>query len=247
MQKFSNLKFIVDLNKDIEVLNGFLKTAKIFNMEKDLKIGFYDFYSDLEKIIKSKNTQKQKNKLIKSFIQKIYQRDSIQINKAIKDAKRQWQKNKRYFLKKISNLFKNYPWPKGKYVAYPTIWGVYPRFINDKTFFFPYIYKNKNFILFVIMHEMLHFIFYDYAIKKHPEIFRKLDTETGTFWDLAEIFNAIILSLPEFKKLHKQKKIFCYSEHKKYFSKLKKLWQNTMIVDNWLIIGYEYLERQKIN
>lgn len=243
MEKCPLLKFTISIDRDIGTYKGFIETAKIFDIEKSLAIGFYNLYPGLKKIAEDKNNQKQKDKLIKKFVKKIYQRDLTKINRAMSETKKQWQKIKKLFFKEISILFKNHPWPKGKYFVYPTIWGIYPRFLNDKTFLFPYKSKTKGFKLLVIMHEMLHFIFYDYAIKKHSKIFRKLDTERGVFWDLAEVFNIVILSSPKFVKLHGQKNMFCHSKHKKYLPKLKKLWQETKNLDEWLIKGCEYLRR----
>lgn len=245
MRKFPSLKFLINPNMDFQVYNGFLATAEFSDIKKYLKIGFYDLYPELKKINKSRHNQKHKNQLIKKLIRQTCQRDSIQINNAIREAKKQWQKIKKAFFKQTFILFKNHPWPKGRYIAYLTIWGIYPRFLKNRVFLFPYQCRNKKFISFVIIHEMLHFIFYDYAIKKHSEIFKNLETEKGIFWDLAEIFNLVILSLPKFIKLHKQKNIPYYLEHKKYFSRFKKIWQQNQDIDIWLIKGYRYLKRQK--
>ena len=158
-----------------------------------------------------------------------------------------WKSAKKDFFKQTLKIFKKQKWPYGKYIAYPTIWGIYPRLLNEKTFFFPYDCKDKNFISVVIMHEMLHFIFYEYAIRKYPRIFKKLETENGIFWDLAEIFNVIILESPKFAKLYKNRKklIIIYPQHKKYFQYMKNLWHKNSDIDNWLIKGFDFLNSKK--
>lgn len=244
MRKCPSLKFIANPDKDFKIYKDFIQSARCFDLKKNLEIGFYKPHPKIKTITKSIKNQREKDKLIKDYIKKIYQRDSSQIyNNGICEAKRKWQAIKTSFFKETSKIFKQHHWLKAKYIAYVTIWGVYPRLLYNKIFFFPYKYENKSFISLVIMHEMLHFLFYDYAIRRHPKIFKRLETETGIFWDLSEIFNVIILSLPEFKKLHKAN-IKYYPKHKKYLIKLKKLWEKTKDIDLWLVEGYGYIKNQ---
>jgi hypothetical protein len=181
MKRLPNLKFYIDQNKDFELYKIFSKQREVFNIEDDLNKFFYKVYPQLRKINLANLSVRQKNRLIKNYIKEVYLKEFSKIKKGVKDAKRQWEAIKKPFFKEMSEIFKKYPWPKGKYIAYPTIWGIYPRFINDKTFLFPYRHKYKNFASFVIMHEMLHFLFYDYAAKKHSGIFKNLNTEEGIF------------------------------------------------------------------
>jgi len=88
---------------------------------------------------------------------------------------------------------------------------------------------------------MLHFIFYHYALENHLDKFQDMDTKQGLFWDMGEIFNAIILNLPEFKELHQHDNIHIYPQHKKHLPKLKELWFKTEDIDNWLINALDYL------
>ena len=69
----------------------------------------------------------------------------------------------------VDELFCGHKWPKGKYIAYTTIWGMFPKFLEDKTFQIPFKHKNKRYVIVVIAHELLHFIFYDYFYKKYPK------------------------------------------------------------------------------
>lgn len=236
MQDLPKLKFIIDPNNDFEIYKGFLATAKVFKeTKKYIEMFFYNLYPGLEKINK-------KNKLIKIFIGNEYKKDKVKINTVTRKTKEKWQIAQKNFFKETSLIFKNHPWPKGEYVAYPTIWGTFPRFLKNKTFTFPYKKISNNFVLFVFMHEMMHFIFYDYVVKKYPKIFKKLDTESGIFWDMAEIFNTIILDQPKYKKLHKYKKAYCYPQHKKHIPKLKKNWEKEPDLDKWLIKTYKILK-----
>jgi hypothetical protein len=246
--KFPQLKFTVDPKKDLEIYEGFLETAKFFDLKTDLQFGFYRFHPELEKVQKSQKTTKEKLKLTENYIIQRYKKDKKQINHGTKEAQKLWRLIKKVFFKQTSEIFKNQKWPRGKYIAYPTIWGTYPRLLNEKIFFFPYDYGGKDFVSVVIMHEMLHFIFYEYALKKHPRIFKKLATESGIFWDLAEIFNVIVLTSPKFAQLYQNRKklIICYPQHKKYIKYLKDLWWQNIDIDNWLIKSFDFLSSKNI-
>lgn len=208
----------------------------------DFSRGIINVHPKLKNLKKIKNNTKKK-KLINDYFNLFYKKHTNYLKNQIFKFNKEWKKIENKFIKEVNTIFKNYSWPKGKHTGYLSIIDCNPRFLKDKTF--QVFYFHPQGVVYVTMHELLHFIFYDYAIKKYPIFFKKLDTESEVFWDLAEIFNVIILSLSEFKKLHQQKKIFCYPEHKKYLPKLRKIWQKTKNIDEWLIQGYEYLKNIK--
>jgi len=236
------LKFVIKPQNDLMIYNGFLETAEFFDMEKDLAIGFYNPYPGLKIIVGKKIDNKQKVRLVKDFIDGIYKKERIKIFEGVKKAERRWKAVENRFFKKVAELFKKHNWPCGDYNAFVTIWGTFPRFLKDKSFTFPYEVKNRNFVIYVILHEMMHFIFYNYVIKKHPSIFKKLETENGIFWDLAEIFNVVILSSPKFIRLHGYEKVEPYLQHKIFVKQLKKYWQEKGDIDSWIIKSLNYLK-----
>jgi len=185
----------------------------------------------------------EKGKVINKHFDEFYKKHSGYLNKKALEFSEEWKKIEATFIASTNKLFNGYRFPKGQYIGYLSIIDCNPRFLRNKTF--QIFYSHPFGVKYATSHELLHFIFYDYAIKKYPEIFKKLDTESGIFWDLAEIFNAVALSLPQFIKLHGQKKIICYPEHKKYLPKLKKLWRETQNIDKWLIKAYKYLQKKR--
>lgn len=245
MKKELNLKLKKDISKDVEILIGFLETAEIFDIQEELKIGFYNPYPELKKIIENTNDNKKRDEKINDFVQEIYKKNLEEIEKGVKKTRKQWEEVKIPFSKKVSSIFSGYFWSKNEYLGYSTVWGTYPRFLEKKEFTFPYSHKKDKYALFVIMHEMLHFIFYDYAISKYPKIFKKMDKNRGLFWDLAEIFNVVILFLPDFIKLHGQSDILegsLHPKHQKHLSYFKELWSDSNEVDKWILDGYNHLK-----
>lgn len=235
------LNFLIDLQKDIEVFKGFLKSADFFDNEIYLEKGFFEPYPKLKEIIKDEEGDEFPKKEVFNFVKKIYKKER-KVGERVDKIKKGWLKREDYFYKKTAKIFRGHGWPEGKYFAYATVWSIYPRYLKTKEFTFPYS-TNNNDALRVIMHEMLHFIFYDYAIKKHPERFKNLDTNRGFFWDLSEIFNAVILYTPTFIELHGKKELSSDSidpEHEKHLEYFKNLWEKNQDIDEWLIQGYKY-------
>ncbi len=95
--------------------------------------------------------------------------------------------------------------------------------------------------LFTIFHEMLHFIFYDFAIKIFPKNFKHLNTEEGVFWDLAEVFNVVIQDSDDFVKLHGKIKNLGYPNHTKLINLGKILWKKNPDVKHWIVSMVEFL------
>ena len=204
---YLRLKFIYSKKKDLGIFAGFLETNKHFDVNAELEIGFYKLYPELKKA----GLDDEKLKLAKKLIDEKLRNNETIIKKEIKNIQKQWQKITPWFYKECERIFENYKWPKGKYIAYATIWGTYPRFLDEKTFTFPYKHKLKNYTLIVIAHEMLHFIFYDYLFKNYPEFKnKKFEKEV---WQMSEIFDVLIQNSKKWQSKFKQK-VIIYSKLK---------------------------------
>lgn len=138
------------------------------------------------------------------------------------------------FFKIVDNIFSHHFWPKNKFIGCFSIFDFCPRFL-DWGGFQIFLYDNRNMQLFTIFHEMLHFIFYDFAQQKFLKIFKNMETEQGKFWDLAEIFNAVIQDTNEFIKLHGKIKNIGYPSHKDLITTGKNLWKKNPDLNQWII------------
>jgi hypothetical protein len=151
-----------------------------------------------------------------------------------------YKKNEDIFFAEVKKMFKEHSWPRGKYIAYLSIFDFGPRFLKDKTFQV-FMYDSDSGILFTIFHEMLHFMFYDYCLKKYPAIFRDRDPERGPFWEIAELFNAVAQQGSVFKKIHGPIGKIGYPALESIFSSAQKAW--TGDVDEWVTkFAIPYLE-----
>lgn len=228
MKKYPKLKFNIDSNKEIEIYFSFLRDGKYRNLDRKMKWAFYNPHPKLN-ILKNKGLPKEKKrKIIKEYVNDYYKKYFWEIKKNILLIEKQWKRIERKFFILSDKIFEKYPWPKGKYIAYPTIWGMYPRDLKNKILWFPPEHRLKNYSLVVIAHEMLHFIFYDYLSKKYFKY--KINKHNFKIWAISEAFNVIIQSQKEWIEVFKQKPI-AYPEHKILIKRMKKIWQHKKDVD----------------
>jgi hypothetical protein len=113
-----------------------------------------------------------------------------------------------------------YPWPNGNYACYISIFNCNPRFIKEKEF--QAYFRHPSTINYVCVHEMLHFIFYDYLEKCFSDEYKSLGDKS--VWKLSEIINDVVLRLPEFVALTGQKNPPIYAETSEELKKYANLW-----------------------
>lgn len=230
------LKFRFNSKLDIEIAWGFYNNPKYAGVDfwKKGALKYHDELKAIEEIPKKKN-------FLSNYIVSLYRQHKNEFERRKKEIEALYKKKEQKFFCETEKIFKNYPWPKGKYVAYLSIFDFCPRFLDDKTFFV-FMYDNDKGILFTIFHEMLHFIFYDYCLTKYPRMFKNQDTEIGRFWELSELFNAAIQQTPSFKKLHGSINEIGYPELKTKFKEAKKAWNGN--IDDWLTaFGMDYIKK----
>ncbi len=214
---FPKLEFQLNKNLDKEVASVFL----------DVEAGGVDF---AQSIISYHPEINHSN--IHEYIDTFYKNNKAELVESLDQIKKDWQSKENDFFKLTHKIFKGHKFPNGKYIGYLSIFDCNPRFLEDKTFQFFYKYQKDP--LFVTCHEMLHFIFYDYSQKKFPELFNNMDTEDGEYWELAEIFNSIVLNTDEFHQIHGIKKMSFYPDHEVNIIKLQKVWLGNRDVNTFI-------------
>jgi len=214
---YPHVTFRKSAKKDFETLRAFAKEAKydngrnlnwvVFNKYPWLKI-----YFDRDEHYKIKN-----EKALRSFVYKTYRLKQASMARALVQYKKRWEKIALYYFSLVDRLFNGHKWPRGKYIAFGTIWGMYPRFLEDKTFQIPFWHRTPRYISVVIAHEMLHFMFYDYFYKRYP----KYNHPKYEFfvWHISEIFNTVVQNSPVWFDCFKIKSLG-YPEHEKIVKRI---------------------------
>lgn len=222
LRNYPKLKFIISQKQELKTYLGFLKTGKFVENQKDMNLAFYRPHPKLN-ILKNKAlNDKVKKEIVTDYIKKFYQKHHLEIKKGAERIKRNWQKIAPKFYELTDKIFKNNSWPRGRYIAYSTIWGIYPRFLKSKIFLFPYKHPKKNYAMVVIAHEMLHFMFYGYVYENCPKYGKEKYQEK--LWEVSEVLNIIIQNSPEWVKIFGVKCIE-YPGLKKLRKKAQRTWK----------------------
>lgn len=234
--KTPKIRFKFDSKLDFELAWIFYNNQKYAGVDF-WKKGALQYHDELGAIEKTKR----KKLFLSNYTLSLYRQHKSDFEYQKKEIETLYKKKEQKFFCETEKIFKNHPWPKGKYIANVSIFDFCPRFLDDKTFFV-FMYDDDKRILFTIFHEMLHFIFYDYCLTKYSIIFKNQNTEHGRFWEIAEIFNAIIQQTPAFKKLHGSVNEIGYPELESKFKEARKAWNGN--VDDWIKkFGMSYIEK----
>lgn len=229
------IKFQLNKTLDKRMAIGFLYSKQGgINFSRNV----VNVHPELYDVLKLKNASARKA-LINEHFDYFYTKHEQYLNKKVIQFTKEWRVVEKKFFSVANKIFKNHPWPKGKYIGYISIIDCNPRFLNNKTF--QIFYFNPLGVKYVTAHEMLHFIFYDYTLKKYPQVFKKLNPNSGIYWDLAELFNVVILPSPPFVKIHGIKKVINYPAHTKYLPKMIELWKQSKDVNEWIIKAFDIL------
>lgn len=211
------LTFSIDPEKDISTFFSFVEDAK-YDEGRNLEWAVFKGHPELRRYFKNtKFVAKQSD--ISEYIEKIYARDKERMFEWRQYCENLWNKNEDRYFSIVQGLFDSSFWKEGKYIAYPTLWGMYPRFLQDKTFQLPYTEKKREKLLFIIAHEMLHFIFYEYFFSKYPK-YREGDYDFF-LWNVSEIFNTVVQGSKSFPRDMNDPES-AYPEHEDIVSHLQK-------------------------
>lgn len=126
------------------------------------------------------------------------------------------------FFQQTDRLFPGHPWPQQTYTAFFSVFNFCPRFLKDGSFQL-FLHDTDQVALFTACHELLHFIFYDFAQKKFPDL-QTLDKNSGPFWILAELFNNMIQRTPAFTAIHGEPGENTYTVLQPYEQRARELW-----------------------
>jgi hypothetical protein len=67
----------------------------------------------------------------KKFVDKLYLLHKNKLEKLVWVCKKKWEKKSKLFFLETSIIFKDFPWPSGKYVGFLSFFNKNPSFLND--------------------------------------------------------------------------------------------------------------------
>jgi len=232
---YPQIKF--SLNKDLDKWVGYRFL--------DHQRGGRDFGKSIIRIhpelssVKNLFSKKEKQIVVGQYVDSFYEIHQNQLEKVRKKFEKDWERVAQPFFKAVDKVFA-YPWPKGLYVAYLSIFPCGPRFLENKTFQVFYLAKEDASLR--TAHELLHFLFYDYFEKAFPEI-RSTDEKV---WILSEVLNFLILDSPEFYAIFGASHPHPYPNHLSIIERLKPKWENRKDLNSFLRSSLGVIEKAMV-
>lgn len=204
------VKFVIDPSKDWDALQGFLNDSK-FDGGRGLEWAVYSKRPELRSLVHAGLGAESEVK-IRVAIQEFFVSHSSEIQSNLDIYRSAWLQKQDAFFSLVEDIFGDASWPPGLYEAYATSWGMFPRSLEDKTFYVPAIFDNKSYVDIIVAHELLHFMFYRYFYAKYPEH----DNEDDNFlaWNVSEIFNSVVQNSQPWLDVFGLKSM-TYPEHEK--------------------------------
>jgi len=228
------IKFTIDIKEDTENAIDFVRRHAA-DTKLDKKFLKWFLPEEVQYILNSKFSKKEKEKILINYTESIYNLRQKEIKDGFEKVKKDWGKVEKDYFKIVDRVFNKYPWPKGDYIGFASIFNMYPRNIIKKTFYFPYIHNISYYANKVIAHEMLHFIFFDY-INKHYKLKEDFEFKNKTkryLWEVSEVFNNVIENWEPYKQILKTN-FRLYPGTEKMFKKMQSQWQKKQDID-WLL------------
>jgi hypothetical protein len=209
--------FIFDTKRDVSTFFCFAEDAH-YDGGQSLEWAVFQKYPFFRKMFDG-STFTGTRDYVEDFVRKQYQKDGGAIRKNLFLYEQNWCVTESIFYALTDELFPSLPWPEGKYAAYPTIWGMFPRFLDSKTFQVPSRWRNKKYVNVIVAHEMLHFIFYEYFWRRYPQFADDEHDMLG--WHVSEIFNTVVQNSPAWLKVFGLESIG-YPEHEAIVKRLSR-------------------------
>lgn len=227
------VKFKLNIELDIQMTYSFLEWGR--------SAGGVDFSESIYEPNPSlRDIDIDNEEEVLKYFKRVYKEKNSDFEKVLEWNRKHWGEVESDFMTRIIKLFKGHEFPKGKYICYLSINNCNPRFLDDKTF---QMYYKANVYNRTISHELTHFMFYDYTKLKHPTIFKDLDPNEGAYWTFAELFNNVVLSLPEYMKLLDNYGDGAYPNHEQFYTPLVDIWNDSKDIDEFILNGFRYIEK----
>lgn len=182
--------------------------------------------------IRKLNPEKKK-RFIRQYIEKEYKKLDLKKNK--QKIEKDWSKIEKSFFRDAERLFDSHKWPSKEYFAYLSILSSYPRYLEQNKFFIPKDNKRKS-VRYVIIHELLHFLYYDFLNAKFK---RKLKDMPR--WHFSEIINALLMGERPLTKYYKEISK-PYPLHRIHCRHLKKDFKNRKSMEEFFNKAIPYIK-----
>lgn len=203
-------KLTFTISSDLDIM-GFRKISSEMTESHPLYAQFVEALVRINILIPHIGLNSGQKEELQKNVKKFYITHAQEIEKHCQQMRKQWSNCKDQFLRDCDELFSHKAFMKvTEFTAYPTLWKVYIQQIKQHAISFPLAMDahDPDEAIYVVLHELLHAFFYQYA-----EGMSSLKNKDD-LWDIAEIFNSMVLNQPKFKKFYPAHKVTIYPIHR---------------------------------
>jgi hypothetical protein len=193
--------------------------------------------------IRSCGTKRAADDVVRKFVLETHRNNSAAIVKNVARTERAWNALSRRYYRLVDQVFKGHPWPKGRYVGYASVFCMYPRYIDDRLFYFPALESKPP--LGTVSHEMLHFMFFSY-LKRHYNLTQESVVPgrgSNYVWNVSEVFNLTMESWKPYRSLLKTSGKPYDGMHARMLPRMKRLWRESEDIE---VLLRQYFGRPKV-
>lgn len=219
------IKFINSVKEDFLLFEKVKKYSKQYATGQD---NFSEFLGNLKNKVYALKNNADATILaddVKLIIKEEYRQRKEELKKEMKQIKKEWAIIEPLFLKECQKNFDGHSFPEGHYTAIMSIWNRFDKDLKRKTFSFP---VNQKIRLLVIIHELLHFQFYDYFYKNF-----KNTLNDKKVWELSEILNVIVMNKEPYITWVKVPTL-PYPAHEAHYKLLKKIYKQSATMKEFI-------------
>lgn len=204
---------------------------------------------ELHSVLDKDVSERDAKRVIEAYVAERFKKNEKEMAKRVVICEKRWRKIEGDYFALIDRIFKGYAWPKGKYIGYASVFNMYPRDIQNKTFYFSGLRSDVRFMLATTAHELIHFIFYAYILKKYgiSEDDEFEGKKAEYIWNISETFNLVIETWEPYQKIFKTAGNPYDPAHAKMFPKMKKLWDAGEDIDKVLDHYMKGLQKRKMD
>lgn len=141
--------------------------------------------------------------------------------------------------------FFNEDYSQNAYVGALSIFDCNPRFVETQSFqvFFQRDLSGK---VGVAYHEILHFVFFDYCERHCADAVRGRSSNGGSYWELSEILNVILLNQPAFQAIVGRPEKLFYPALAEIFPEIEKIWNDRSDMESFVEESLRVLDESKL-
>lgn len=216
MRKLTDVQLTFTVSPDLDIA-GFQELSSEIAESHPLYTQFMESLSRINVSIPNTGLQGISKKELQKQVGEFYFVHAKDIEAHCEQTRGYWNQYGNQFLGTCDEMFSRRAFAEVvEFTVYPSLWRVYIQQMKHSAISFPLAgdVHDPDEALYVVLHELLHAFFYQY-VSTIPNLRNRED-----LWDIAEIFNSIVMNQDRFKKFYPSHTIASYPMHDKIIKEI---------------------------